>query len=45
MPSEILCNLRNVVVNDIIMKIGKILKQNMITINLAIKIFDIIFVH
>lgn len=45
MPSDNLCGVRNKIVSDFIFKVGRVLKQNMVTINLAIKLFDILFVH
>ena len=45
MPQKSLCDLRNKVVEQIIFSVGQKLKQNTLTIHLAVKLFDLVFVH
>ena len=45
LPQQNLCDQRNKVVEQMILTIGYKLKQKNLTIHLAIKIFDLVFVH
>jgi hypothetical protein len=45
MPQKSLCELRNKIVDKMIFGVGQRLMQNTLTIHLAVKLFDTVFMH